>query len=244
VFALLNKEISAFLNSVTGYVVIAVFLLSIGLLMWMLPGTDFNLLESGAANLDTLFILAPWVFMFLVPAVTMRSLAEEKKSGTIELLLTRPLSDMKIVLAKYLAAVLLIVFSLLPTLVYFISVWYMAAPAGNVDTGSILGSYAGLLLLASGFAAMGVFASSLTENQVMSFILALLLCYLFYAGLDYAGSVFPDSGTGNILVELGINSHYTSLSRGVIDTRDVIYFLSLSAFFILLTRFTLERRKW
>ena len=227
-----------------GYVVLTVFLLSIGLLMWMLPGTDFNLVENGAANLDTLFILAPWVFMFLVPAVTMKSFAEEKKSGTIELLLTRPLSDLKIVLAKFLSSLLLVLFSLLPTLVYFVTVYHLASPEGNVDTGSIWGSYAGLLLLGCGFAAIGVFASSVTESQVISFILALLLCYLFYIGLDFAGTVFPASQVGSVLVQMGINSHYASLSRGVIDTRDVVYFLSLSAFFILLTRFVLEKRKW
>jgi ABC-2 type transport system permease protein len=244
VISLLKKEISSFLNSVIGYVVIMVFLLSIGLLMWMLPGTDFNLVENGTANLDTLFILAPWVFMFLVPAVTMKTFAEERKSGTIELLLTRPLSDGMIVLAKYLASLLLVFISLVPTLIYFYTISRLAAPAGNIDTGSIWGSYAGLLLLGSGFAAIGVFCSSVTENQVISFILALLLCYIVYLGLDYAGSVFPSSTIGNILVNLGISSHYASLSRGVIDTRDVIYFLSLTAFFILLTRFVLEKRKW
>jgi len=244
VIALLTKEINSFLNSVIGYVVLTVFLLSIGLLMWVLPGTDFNAIENGAANLDTLFILAPWVFMFLVPAVTMKSFAEENKSGTIELLLTRPLTDLKIVLAKFFASFLLIVFSLLPTLIYFITIYRLASPQGNIDSGSIWGSYAGLLLLGGGFAAIGIFASSITESQVIAFILSLLLCYLFYIGLDYAGSVFPATGIGTFLVQLGIGSHYASLSRGVIDTRDVIYFISLSAFFILLTRFVLEKRKW
>jgi ABC-2 type transport system permease protein len=244
VIALLTKEINSFLNSVIGYVVLTVFLLSIGLLMWILPGTHFNAVENGAANLDTLFILAPWVFMFLVPAVTMKSFAEENKSGTIELLLTRPLSELQVVLAKFFSSLLLILFALLPTLVYFITVYTLASPEGNVDTGSIWGSYAGLLFLGCGFAAIGVFASSVTESQVVAFILSLLLCYLFYIGFDYAGSVLPAGRAGSLLVQLGIGSHYASLSRGVIDTRDMIYFLSLSAFFILLTRFVLEKRKW
>jgi ABC-2 type transport system permease protein len=244
VIALLKKEISAFLNSLTGYLVIGVFLLTIGLLMWMLPGTEFNLVESGAANLDTLFILAPWMFMFLVPAVTMKSFAEEKKSGTMELLVTRPLTETEIVMAKFLAALTLVVFSLLPTLLYYYSVYRMATPAGNIDTGSIWGSYLGLLLLGSGFTAIGIFASALTENQVISFLLSLLLCYVLYAGLDYAARALSMDAAGTVLVYLGINSHYASISRGVIDTRDVIYFLSLSAFFLFLTRFMLEKRKW
>ena len=242
--ALLSKEINSFLSSVIGYVVIIIFLLSIGLLMWMLPGTDFNLPENGAANLDTLFILAPWVFMFLIPAVTMRSFAEEKRSGTIELLLTKPLSDLKIVLSKFTSSLLLVLFSLLPTLIYFVTVYELAAPTGNIDTGGIWGSYIGLLLLGSGFTAIGIFASSVTQSQVISFILSFLLCYVFYIGFDYAGTVFPVDSIGQALVQTGINIHYASLSRGVIDTRDVIYFISISAFFILLTRFTLEKRKW
>jgi len=182
--------------------------------------------------------------MFLVPAVTMKSFAEEKKSGTIELLVTRPLTETDIVLAKFLAALALVVFSLLPTLLYYFSVYRMASPAGNVDTGSIWGSYLGLLLLGSGFTAIGVFASALTENQVVSFLLALLMCYILYAGLDYASGVLSIDSVGTVLVYLGINSHYASISRGVVDTRDVIYFLSLSAFFLFLTRFMLEKRKW
>lgn len=242
--ALLRKEIASFLSSVIGYAVIIVFLLAMGLMMWVLPDTEFNILTNGYANLDTLFILAPWLFLFLVPAITMKSFAEENKSGTIELLLTKPISDLKIVLAKFVASLLLVVFSLLPTFVYFITINQTASPTGNIDGGSIWGSYIGLLFLGSSFVAIGIFASAVTENQIVSFILSLLICFIFYIGFNYAGNSLPIGNIGSLFVQLGISYHYSSLSRGVIDTRDLIYFISLSALFILLTRFVLEKRKW
>ena len=178
-FALYLKEIRAFLSSITGYVVILVFLITTGLFLWFFP-SDFNILDYGYANLDGLFIVAPIVFLFLVPAVTMRSFAEEKKSGTIELLFSRPLSDMQIITAKFFAAVTLIVFSLLPTLVYFFSVYQLGFPPGNLDAGSIWGSYIGLLFLGAVFASVGVFSSSVTDNQVISFILAIIVINIFF----------------------------------------------------------------
>jgi len=244
VIALLKKEINSFLSSLIGYVTMAVFLLGIGLFMWIIPGTDFNILENGYANLDTLFIIAPWVFMFLIPAVTMRSFAEENKSGTIELLLTRPLSDLQIVLAKYLSGLLLVVFALLPTILYTITVAYLASPAGNIDRGAIAGSYIGLLFLGSAFVSIGIFASSITSNQVIAFIFAVILSFFFHIGFESLSSLSATGWLPNILAQIGINSHYASMSRGVIDTRDVIYFLTLTAFFILLTRFVIEKRTW
>lgn len=242
--SLLRKEINSFLNSLIGYVVIVVFLLAIGLFMWVFPGTDFNVLENGYALLDTLFILAPWVFLFLIPAITMRMFAEENKSGTIELLLTRPLTDLQIVVAKYAAAVALVIFALLPTVVYFISIYFLASPTGNVDTAGIIGSYIGLLFLCSGFVSIGVFASSLTNNQIIAFIVGVLLCFFFYSGFDFLTSMQSSSIAGNLLSQLGISAHYSSLSRGVIDTRDLVYFISLTAFFLVLSKFILEKRKW
>ncbi len=242
--ALLKKEINSFLSSIIGYVVMIVFLLSIGLFMWVIPGTDFNILENGYANMDTLFIIAPWVFMFLIPAITMRSFAEENKSGTIELLLTRPLSDFQIIFAKYAAGVILVLFSLIPTLVYFISVYFLASPKGNVDVGGISGSYFGLLFLCSAFVSIGVFASSLGNNQVIAFILAVILSFFFHTGFDSLSSFSTSGLLPTILSQIGISSHYTSMSRGVIDTRDMIYFITLTAFFLLLTRFIIEKRKW
>lgn len=242
--SLLFKEISGFLNSVIGYLVIMVFLVTISLFIWVFPDTNFSILDAGYANLDPLFIITPWVYMFLVPAVTMRLFSEERKTGTIELLLTRPLTELQIVLAKYFAGVLLVIISLLPTLIYYFSVWQLSVPAGNVDSGSIWGSYLGLLFLGAGFVSIGVFSSSITDNQVVAFIISLFLCYFFYAGLESISRLMGSGVAANVIYLTGINAHYISMSRGVIDTRDVIYFVSLISLFIMLTRTVLESRKW
>jgi ABC-2 type transport system permease protein len=244
VLSLLRKEINGFLGSTIGYVVIVVFLLITGLFAWVLPETDFNILTSGYAGLDPLFILAPWVFMFLIPAITMRSLAEENKSGTIELLLTRPFTDMQIVSAKYFAGLLLVLFSLVPTLVYYAVVYYLASPAGNLDHGGIWGSYIGLFFLGSAYISIGIFASSLSNNQIISFILAVLITFVFHVGFDFISSLTPSNDVNFILSQLGMNAHYSSLSRGVIDSRDAVYFITMTVLFLFLTRFTLEKRKW
>jgi ABC-2 type transport system permease protein len=214
-----------------------------GLFMWVLQ-TDSNVLDNGYANIDSLFILAPWVFLFLIPAITMRSFADEKKAGTIELLLTRPLTDLQIILAKYFAGFVLVLFSLIPTLLYYYSVHRLGSPVGNIDTGGMWGSYIGLLFLGAAFVSIGIFASAITDNQVVSFILALFLCFIIYTGFDYIGSFALFNKIDDIIYSLGINSHYVSMSRGVIDTRDMIYFISLIAVFILSTRTVLESRKW
>lgn len=244
-FTLLKREINSFLNSLIGYIVITVFLLAIGLFMWVFPG-DSNVLDSGYANINTLFIIAPWVFMFLIPAITMRLFSDEKKSGTIELLLTRPLADIEIILAKYFAGLLLVVFSVLPTLVYFFSIYHLGNPQGNIDTGGMWGSYAGLLFLSSGFVAIGIFSSAITENQIIAFITAVSLSFFCFIGFQFISSLdFPQIlGIDNIILALGINEHYISMSRGVLDTRDIIYFLSITTLFILLTKIVLESRKW
>ncbi len=242
--ALLKKEINSFFSSLIGYLVMLVFLLAVGMLLWLFPGGDFNIPDSGYASMDSLFILAPWLFLFLIPAVTMRMFAEEQRSGTIELLLTQPLTDFQLVFAKYIAAVVLVVISLLPTFIYYGSVYYLASPVGNLDTAGIIGSYIGLFFLACGFISIGIFASTITSNQIIAFITAVILCFFFYTGFDFFGSLTSNANFNNVLSSLGISSHYSSLSRGVIDSRDVIYFGSLSAFFLFLSRFVLEKRKW
>jgi ABC-2 type transport system permease protein len=244
VLSLLQKEINSFLNSLTGYIVIVIFLLTISLLLWIFPATDFNIFESGYANMDSLFIVTPWVYMFLIPAITMRLFSEEKKSGTIELLLTRPLTELQIILAKYFAGVLLVVFSLVPTLIYYVCIYNLASPIGNIDSGAIWGSYAGLLFLGAGFTAIGLFASSLTGNQVIAFVIALFLCFIFFTGFESISSFVSTGNISSIIYNLGISAHYSSMSRGVIDTRDLIYFISIIAFFVMLTRTILESRKW
>ena len=242
-FTLLKKEIRSFLSSLIGYITIVVFLLVMGLFLWVLQ-TDSNIIDNGYSNIDGLFILAPWVFLFLIPAITMRSFADEKKAGTIELLLTRPLTDLQIITAKYLAGFILVLFSLLPTLIYYYSVHKLGNPVGNIDTGGMWGSYIGLLFLGGAFVSIGIFASAITDNQVVSFILALFLCFFFYTGFDFISSFSLFGKIDNIILALGINNHYGSMSRGVIDTRDVIYFLTLIAIFIFSTRTVLESRKW
>ena len=242
-FTLLKKEIRSFLSSLIGYITIIVFLLVMGLFLWVLQ-TDSNILDNGYATIDPLFIISPWVFLFLIPAITMRSFADEKKAGTIELLLTRPLTDLQIIVAKYLAGFVLVLFSLLPTLIYYYSVHKLGNPQGNIDTGGMWGSYIGLLFLGGAFVAIGIFASAITDNQVVSFILALFLCFFIYTGFDFISSFSLFGKIDNVILALGINNHYGSMSRGVIDTRDVIYFLSLIAIFIFSTRTVLESRKW
>jgi len=240
-WSLYKKEIRSFLTSVTGIVVIGIFLVMTGLFLWVLP-TGMNVLENGYANLNGLFQLAPFVFLFLVPAVTMHSFSEEIGSGTMELLLTRPLSDLQIILAKYFAQLTLILLALIPTLVYYVSVNQLAYPVGNVDSGAFWGSFIGLIFLASSFAAVGVFTSSLSGNQIISFLLAVLLSAFLYMGFSFVAPFF--NNTEYFVELLGISAHYQSISRGVIDIRDVVYFLSVIFFFLYLTRFILARRKW
>lgn len=241
-WALVRKEINSFLSSVIGYVAIIVFLLLTGLFMWGFEGS-LNVLDQGYANLDTLFYVAPWVFMFLVPAVTMRSFSEEKRTGTIELLFTRPLTDLQIIGAKYAGAVVLILLSLIPTLIYVAYIYTLGNPAGNLDVGGTVGSYLGLFFLAAGFASVGIFASAVSENQVVAFILALFLCFFCYSGLNQIASFEWFGGFDLFIRRLSIAEHYDSMSRGVIDTRDVVYFISLSGVFVLFTKTVLQSRK-
>jgi len=241
--AIFRKEINAFFSSLIGFIVIGAFLVLMGLLLWVFP--DFSVLDGNYATLDTLFAIAPMVFLFLIPAVTMRSFAEENQSGTLELLVTRPLSDWQIVAGKYLAAMTLVVFALLPTALYYFTVYRLGAPPGNLDSGGIMGSYIGLLFLAAAFAAIGLFASSLTTNQIVAFLLATLLCFTVYLVFDFLSQLPIFYGTSDDLVQaLGMQSHYDALSRGVLDTRDVVYFLSVIAVFLAATVLSLGRRKW
>lgn len=242
-FALFKKEISSFLSSLTGYLVMAVFLLVNGLFLWVFP-TEFNVFDFGYANIDGLFIIAPYVFLFLVPAITMKSFSDEQKTGTIELLLTKPLTDLQIVMAKYLSGLVLVVFSLLFTLIYYVSVYQLGLPVGNIDSGGVWGSYIGLLFLGASFVAIGIFSSAITDNQILSFILAVLLSGFVYIGFDFITGLSWFGSVDLLIKQLGISAHYASISRGVVDTRDVVYFLSLIVLFISMTRLTLASRKW
>lgn len=242
-FTVFRKEINSFLSSLIGQVTIIVFLLINGLFLWVFP-LGFNILDYGYATLDNLFMLSPFVFLFLIPAITMRSFADERKTGTFEILMTRPVTDLQVITGKYLAGVVLVLLSIAPTLIYYYSVYQLGYPAGNIDTGGTWGSYIGLLFLASGFVAIGIFCSSITDNSIVSFLLSLLISGFFYIGFDFIHSLAIFGSFDLFIKSLGINAHYTSMSRGVLDSRDVLYFLSLIAFFILITKVSLESRKW
>jgi ABC-2 type transport system permease protein len=243
VLTLLKKEISSFLSSLIGYIVITVFLLINGLFLWVFNG-DFNIFDFGYASLDGLFMIAPFVFLFLIPAITMRLFAEENRTGTMELILTKPLTEFEIVMAKFLSGLILVIFSLIPTLIYFFTVYYLGLPKGNIDLGGMWGSYVGLLFLGASFVAVGMFASTLTDNQIVSFIIAVFLCGFLYIGFDFIYS-FDLFGKVDLFIKsLGMNDHFKSMSRGVLDTRDMIYFLGVITLFILLSKFSVERRKW
>ncbi|TSD66056.1 gliding motility-associated ABC transporter substrate-binding protein GldG [Inquilinus sp. KBS0705] len=237
-FSILKKEITSYLSSLVAYVTIGVFLLVLGLFLWVFP--DTSILAYGYAGLDSLFSTAPYLFMFLVPAITMRSIAEERREGTFELLLTRPLTDIQIVLGKYFAGVLVVLFALVPTLVYYFSVYTLGTPQGNIDTGAVIGSYIGLFLLGAAFTAIGLFASSVTKNQVIAFTIAVFLCFFFYSGFDSLNSILSLQDLG--ISSLGITQRYESVSRGVLDTRDLAYFLILCTLFLWLTLFVLHRQ--
>lgn len=242
-FTLFRRELSSFLFSLTGFIVMAVFLTVIGLYLWVFP-VDLNIPDYGYANINGLFIMAPWIFLFLIPAITMRSLAEEKRSGSLEILLTKPLTDYHIILAKFFAGLSLVLVSLIPTLLFFFSVYQLGLPKGNIDAGGMWGSYIGLLFLGGAFVSIGLFASSLTDNQIVSFLLAAILSAFAYTGFEMLAS-FEVLGRIDLWIQsFGIRHHYVSMSRGVIDSRDVVYFLSLISFFLILTKLSLESRKW
>jgi ABC-2 type transport system permease protein len=242
-FAIFRKEINGFFSSLTGYFVIIVFLLVNSLFMWVFPG-EWNILDSGYAGLDTLFFLSPWVFLFLVPAVTMRMIAEEKRLGTIELLYSKPVSEREIIWGKYFAAVALVLLSLLPCLVYYVSVYLLGEIPGNLDKGGTWGAFTGLFFLAAIYASAGIFSSALTDNQVIAFIIAVLISFFMFMGFDLFAYLPGLKKLDEFVIGLGINEHYKSMSRGVIDLKDILYFVAVSVIFNEATRLVLLSRKW
>jgi ABC-2 type transport system permease protein len=226
------REIKSFFGSPIGYLVIAIFLILNGLFLWVFEG-DFNILNSGFADLSPFFTLAPWILIFLIPAVTMRSFSDEKKLGTIELLLTKPLRIWEIVNGKFLGAIVLICMAIVPTFIYVMAISSLGMPEGNIDMGSTLGSYLGLLFLIGAYASIGIYTSTLSDNQIVAFIISIFLCFLFFFGFEGLASL--NSDFSNILSYLGMQDHYKSMSRGVLDTRDILYFLSIIVVFLSFT---------
>tara|TARA_R110001632_G_scaffold229875_1_gene366706 strand:- start:32235 stop:32954 length:720 start_codon:yes stop_codon:yes gene_type:complete len=232
-FPILKKEFNSFFASPIAYLVIGVFLLVNGLFLWVF-NDDFNILNAGFADLNNFFFLAPWILLFLIPAITMKTFADEFQSGTIEILKTRPISNWQIVLGKFFAALSLIVIAIIPTFVYVYSVNQLGNPVGNIDYGSTIGSYLGLFLLASSYASIGLFTSTLSKNQIVAFLLGVFIAFFFYYGFDAIADLF---GSSSFTVKLfGMNEHFKSISRGVIDTRDILYFLSITIFFLFITK--------
>lgn len=236
------KEINSFLDSLIGYAVVVVFLVAVGLLMWVFPET--SVLDYGFAEMDTLFTLGPFVFIFLVPAITMRSFAEERKMGTLEWLLTKPVSEGDLVLGKFLAAVCLVVLALAPTLIYYVTLYQLGNPVGNVDTSGVIGSYLGLILLGAVFCALGILASSLVANQIVAFLLAALLSFLLFSGFESMAALIADGSIALLVRQVGIQYHFESLSRGLIDSRDVVYFFALCGVLLLGAKTVLSSRSW
>jgi len=237
--SIILREIKSFFGSPIGYLVIAIFLISNGLFLWVFEG-DYNILNTGYADLTPFFTLAPWILIFLIPAVTMRSFSDEKKQGTLELLLTKPLSIWEIVNGKFLGSLLLIVIAIVPTFIYVKVISNLGLPEGNIDMGSTIGSYFGLLFLIASYSAIGIFTSTLSENQIVAFIIAVFLCFFFYFGFQGISSLIPGD---SIVSAFGMQDHFKSMSRGVIDTRDVIYFLSITVLFLSFTVYQLKSFK-
>ena len=234
------REIKSFFGSPIGYLVIAIFLLMNGLFLWVFEG-EYNILKTGFADMTPFFTLAPWILIFLIPAVTMRSFSDEKKQGTLELLFTKPLSIWQIVNGKFLGALLLILMAIVPTFIYVWTIYGLGMPEGNIDMGSTIGSYFGLLFLISGYSSIGIFTSTLSENQIVAFIIAVFICFFLYFGFEGLATVTPNFST--FISALGMQDHYKSMGRGVIDTRDITYFVSITIAFLSFTVYNLKSFK-
>ena len=236
--ALFKKEIRYFFTSSVGYIVIGIFMLCNNLFLWVLQG-KYNIFETGFADLQPFFLLSAWIFVFLIPAITMRTISEEKRSGMLQLLFTRPISQWQIAFAKFLAVLSFCFVILLFSLLYVYMVWQLGTPVGNLDIGSTVGSYIALFLLASAFISVGVWASSISQNQIIAFVIATFLNFLLFFGLDEIISIFVN----NTMISFGFKAHFEDISRGVIDTRNLIYFLCVTIFFLCITVISLKTEK-
>ena len=242
IFIITKKELRNFFSSATGYIVLAIFLIGGSLFLWIFPN-QYNVLDSGYASLEGLFVLAPMLFLFLCPAITMRLFAEERQQGTLEMLLSRPISKLSLVFGKALAGWLLVIIALIGTLVWYFSIKMLAVPTGNVDSGAFWGSFIGLLLLSGVYVTVGVFASLIADNQVVAFMIAAVLCFALFIGFDFISALFTNGASSQFVRSIGINYHYKSISRGVIDSRDLLYFVVVSAMFLWFSKIVLERQK-
>lgn len=241
--SIFKKEIHSFFSSIVGYLAMLIFIIACGLFLWVVPSS--SILDYGYASMDRFFELAPWFLLLLIPSVTMRAFAEEFRTGTIEWLSTKPISNINIVLGKYFASVVLVAAALLPTLIYIYSISNLSAIEDSIDYGSIIGSYFGLLFLVAGFNAVGIFCSTLASNQIVGFLIALFSCYILFYGFESFSAITElPVGFDYYLSMIGMSYHYNSISRGIIDSRDVLYFLSIIIFFLSLSTYSLTKRTW
>lgn len=232
--AIFKREIQSFFTSPIAYLVIGLFLVLNGLFLWVFKG-PYNIFEYGFADLSNFFQLVPWVFLFLIPAITMKCFSEERKLGTLELLFIKPLSLSQTVLGKFFGTLVLGIIALLPTFIYVYAINELGTTVGNLDMGPVIGSYTGTLFLMFCYTAIGIFASTLSENQIVAFIIGVVLCFLLFYGFEGLASLF-ESGQAALTVQgFGMKHHFDSISLGMLDTRDLLYFISLSAFFLFLT---------
>ena len=231
--AIFRKEVNQFFSSPIAYIIMGVFLTAVGLLLWVFP--DTSLLDTGYADMGAFFNLTPYVMLFMVPAITMRSIADEIRTGTLEWLLTKPVGRWGVVVGKFGASWLLVILTLLPTLVYYITLYQLGSPVGNIDSAGVFGSYVGLMLLAGVFVAIGTWASSLNDNQVVAFVLGVFFCFLLYVGLSALAGLMAPGGLAYYLSYFALDEQYRALGRGLIDSRNIVYLSSLIFLFLLLT---------
>lgn len=240
---LAKKEIRYFFSSLIGTVVLLVFLSMNSLFLWLIPINEYlHIPTTQYASLEPLFTLAPWMYLFLIPAICMRSFSDEKAAGTMEFLLTKPISVAQIITGKFLACITILILSLLPTLVYVYFIHYLGYPQGNFDLGGTIGSYIGLVLLGIVFISIGLFASALTNNQISALLLAVVLCVLMYLGMDWLASFVADNAQGAFIQQFGIQEHYNSISRGVIEFKSISYFIVSTSIFLLLTKYVIIKQ--
>lgn len=239
---ILIKELNSFFSSPIAYLVIAVYLLINGLFLWVFKG-DFNILHSGFADLNNYFFLAPWIFIFLIPAITMRSFSDEIYTGTFEILKTKPISNWQLIFGKYFGSLILVILAILPTLIYVYSIYQLGNPVGNIKLGTTFGSFIGLLFLASTYTAIGIFSSTISKNQIVSFITAVCISFFLYYGFETLANYNLFGNLDYTIQNFGMSIHFNSISKGVIDTRDLIYFVSVTSFFLALTKYRIQNEK-
>ena len=239
---LYKKEISIFFSTIIGYLIIGLFLLISSLILWH-DISEINILDNAYASMDSFFSIAPLIFLLFIPSVSMRVFSEEFNTGTIETLITKPISSFEIVTAKFFAVLSLVIIAILPTITYVISIYFLGETTGNLDLAAVVGSYIGLILLSSIFSSISVYASSLSSNQIVAFILAIIMSSFFFFGFDILSQLPYLQIVDLTLQKIGISYHYNMMSKGLLKVSDLVYFMSVSLLFIKLTEVVIKNKK-